>query len=197
MHAAILALLLSYAPWHEDAKREAPGDRAARMAVLADGIHEATVRATCQGLEPCTPIWPGPATELAAALARIGWFESRYASHVHAGRCRRYECDATKLKNGRIIFRATSTWQLQSSRLVPMAEWRTLAGTAQEPTSRAAWAAARVLAASYTRCAMPGQDGLVGAVSLYATGRTCRWPRAAQRVSLIRRDAKRLAAATD
>lgn len=195
MHpAAILALLLTYPAWHEDKTREAPEDRKARMAVVAESIVDATTRATCLGLSPCTPIWPGKPEELAAALSRTGWLESRYARHVHAGRCRRYECDATRLKSGRIVFRAASPWQVQSSSMVPAAEWRTIAGTDLGSTTRAAWAATRVLSASYTRCAMPGQAGLAGAVSLYATGRTCRWPRSAQRVALIRRDARWLLA---
>jgi hypothetical protein len=194
MHAAILALLLSYAPWYQD-RQEPAEDRRARLGVVAEAIDDATTRATCQGLDPCTPIWPGRPVELAAALARTGWFESRYARHIHEGRCGRWECDPFKLPSGRIVHRALSVWQVQPSRLVPTAEWRTIRGADYGATSRAAWAAARVLSASYRRCQAPGRPAMLGAVSGYATGYSCRWSKAHGRVALIERDVRRLSAA--
>lgn len=172
---AILAVLLSLPPSAADA-RETANERAQRLEVLARAIDEASAEATCaDDRDPeCAPTWPGSQAELAALLISTGWHESAFARHVHAGACRAHECD-----NGR----ARSPWQLHASGMVPVAEWRAMAGSSADATYTAAVAAARVLASGRARC-----RSVSGALAAYATGGRCSWSgtrarlRTAQRV---------------
>jgi hypothetical protein len=181
MIEAILSALLSLPglPLADETK-EAWNERAR---VIAQAIDSATLQATCsgpyRGADWCEPVWHGDRSTLAAILIVQGYFESRFAAHVQAGRCRRDECDAITLSGGRVFHRARSYWQLHASSLVPWNEWYRLAGVEFVPTADAAYAAARVVGLGLTRC-----ETLEGAVAMFATGRSCRWTRAAQRVRM-------------
>jgi hypothetical protein len=157
----------------------------ARAEVIARAIDGATLHATCEGpyreSEGCEPVWRRERSQLAAILIVQGYFESRFAARVQAGRCRRDECDAIWLPGGRIFHRARSYWQLHASPLVPWAEWRNLSGTELSPTSDAAYAAARVVGYGYSRC-----DSIDGAIAIFATGRSCRWSHVSRRAWMIR-----------
>ena len=145
-------------------------DRAQRMEVIADAVSEVCDRATCENAyadDQCRPIWHRSKRELAALLVTKGWWESRFALNVHAGKCKPYECDAIKYK-GTIIHRARSPWQLQRTAFSEH-EWDHMTGTGLKPTRNAAWAAAKVLSRGSSRCKTP-----FGTLSWYGRQR-CDW----------------------
>jgi hypothetical protein len=156
----------------------------ARARVIAQAIDSATLQATCSGpyrdADWCDPVWHGERATLAAILIVQGYFESRFAAHVQAGRCRRDECDAITLPGGRVFHRARSYWQLHASSLLPWPEWYALAGVEFVPTADAAYAAARVVGLGRTRC-----ETLEGTIAMFATGRSCHWAGAAQRARMV------------
>lgn len=168
----VLAVLLSLPPWYEDRKKESQGARETRLALIAESIVKATDRATCHEdtSEECKPKWTAGRESLAIMLVNLAWWESRLALHVHQNRCRVLigECDAG---------RARSIWQLQISRQVELERWSRIAGTSRTATGEAASAAADVLSMAHARC-----KTLTGAISMYATGRSCKWKRAPERL---------------
>jgi len=182
MIEAILSALLSLPglPMANESKDEWN----ARARVIAQAIDSATLQATCsgpyRGADWCDPVWRGDRSTLAAILIVQGYFESRFAAHVQAGRCRRDECDAIKLPGGRVFHRARSYWQLHASALLPWPEWYSIAGVEFVPTADAAYAAARVLGLGLVRC-----ETLEGTIAMFATGRSCHWARAAQRARMV------------
>ena len=185
-YAIIFALYTALTPWHQD---RAEVNRDHRMGVLTESTKRTVNRATCDDgtRKNCVSIWPGTSQELTALLITTGWWESRFAKHIHEDRCRGFECDAFKLPGGRVIYRAKSTWQVQSSPLVPIKVWRTIGGSDLESTTRAALAATRVLSMARTRCGEVNGDWVASTISLYATGRTCRWPKAHNRVVMYKK----------
>lgn len=189
MVEAILGVLLSLPGL--PLRGETPEAWHGRARVIAQAIDSATLHATCTGpyqdAEECVPVWRRERSQLMAILIAQGYFESRFAAHVQAGRCRRNECDAVSLPGGRIFHRARSYWQLHASPLVPWPEWRTLTGLEFVPTADAAYAAARVVGYGYSRC-----DSVDGAIAIFATGRSCRWSRVSRRAWMIRNIAHEL-----
>ncbi len=204
---SLLAATLSFHSWYGDV--ESPEERRMRLEVIAEAISEASARAVClppravptpnaapgakteppaktdpdsnragsnnaRSSKQCRPIWRGDRAELAFLLLAQAYFETRLALHVHQGRCRSHlgECDSG---------RAIGLWQLQAGGHLPKERWSTLAGTDLAATTRAAWEAARALSRGRNYC-----GSLTGAVSLYATGRTCRWVPAAKRADYVR-----------
>lgn len=143
-----------------------------RMRVVADAVAVASV----------ADDWPDSRESLAGLLVSIGYYESGYSRRIGEGRCGPNECDAVRGADGRIWHRARSYWQIQQSALVPLDDWRRMVGTGPEPVRLAASTAARLLVHGRLRCGTQS-----GAVSLYATGKTCRWSGATQRVALARR----------
>ncbi len=178
LETIILTLLLSLQPWYEDAKREKPEAREARLAVVAQSVARATAILTCDGAseeDKCERKWNGSRESLAVMLVNLGWWESRYALHVHQNRCRVLigECDAG---------RARSPWQLQISRQVEIRRWAKIAGTSRPATNEAAHAAADVFAMAHGRC-----KSMEGAIAMYATGKVCKWKRSGDRMAHYRK----------
>lgn len=172
----LLAILLSLPRFHADT--ETAVEREERLTTIARSIHEASERATCAGAydaPECERLWPGSTKELETLLVTQGFMESRFAQRVHEGRCqvRIGECDGG---------RARSVWQLQASGLVPREAWVNLEGTSYERTRAAAWYAIQVLYRARNAC-----GSIEGAISRYATGRSCRWTPAKKRVDFYRR----------
>jgi hypothetical protein len=164
----ILALLMALPAHRLD--RE-PGEvREERMRVVAEAIEAAVIEAE----------HPEP-KELALLLVTTAFFESGLALHVHEGRCnvRAGECD-----HGR----AKGLWQLHQSPMVPREDWRQLEGTDLESTRVGALYAARILAHYWGKC-----KTRAGALSGYATGKTCRWKGAPKRVAYADRLRARVA----
>lgn len=162
-----MALLRAHV-WHEDVAEEG---RAERLGVIAEATESAVLRATCAGQWPglgCRRIWMGTRSRMAALLAMKAIEESGLGRRIHAGQCRGAECDwGTSI----------GLWQVKRPRWMPEKQWRGLAGVDLVSTTEAAWYAARVLAWARRRC---GTDE--GAIAMYATGGSCEWKGAAERI---------------
>lgn len=203
---SLLAAALTLSAWYGDA--EAPEAREARLLTIAQAINIATLQAVCAteatkfadvmsevaqlnpeptsdsqekkteaeaDAEECLPLWRGSPRRLAFLLLTQAYFETRLAVHIHEGKCRVRigECDAG---------RATSLWQLHAGPQLSRSLWRKLSGTDLIATTGAAFEAARALSRGRNHC-----RSVEGAVSLYATGKTCSWRPAAQRVNFLTR----------
>lgn len=163
MYDFIFAMLMTLAPYAGDIETEK--ERAVRLSVIAKAIETSST----------TIKWSGSQRELATLLIVQGWSESRFAKHVHEGKCRvkQGECDAG---------RAVSPWQLHAGYSFRRAEWKSAEGADLKATTVAAKRAAQVLSRGRNFC-----KSIQGAISLYATGASCRWKGAASRLSLFRR----------
>lgn len=115
-----------------------------------------------------------PAREMGVALLTKAWFESgRFALAVHDGRLRGDS-------GGSVCLGQVSI----GSGVVSYQEWRRLTGTDYRSTRRCLAASARALEAARWHC----RAGTVfAAFSLYATGKSCRWSGAYQRVRVFER----------
>lgn len=182
--AALIALLTTLPSYYQD--KEEPAERTERLTVIAKAIADVAAEATCSGAyatESCSRLWPGTEQDLVIFLVTKGFWESRFAKHVQAGKCGPRECDAYKdYYTGKIVHRSASYFQVQSNGLVPTKEWRTLTGLDYAPTRRAAWAAAKVASAGRKRCASSGASWEFTTMSAYASGYTCSWHGAYRRV---------------
>jgi hypothetical protein len=164
----ILVALLRAHVWHEDVAEEG---REERLGVMAEATESAVLRATCAGGWPsigCRPNWSGSRRRLAALLAMTAIWESALSRRIHAGDCRGAECD-----HGLSI----GPWQVRRPGWMTIESWRGMAGVDLISTTDAAWYAATVLSRCRRRCRTDE-----GAVAMYATGRSCSWSGAAERV---------------
>jgi len=148
------SLLVSLPSYYSD--HEAPPERAQRLYVIAEAVTSASAYATCtldwSQAEWCTPIWPASERkELIVMEITQGFWESRFAKHVHEDHCGPDECDAIKLRDGSIYHRARTPWQLQRTAYVAP-YWNSMRGSSLVATTNAAYAAARVLSAARRRC---------------------------------------------
>jgi hypothetical protein len=174
MFKYILSLLLSFSASPHDV--ETAKERKVRMSVVAMSIVYAANRVA----------WPLGAWHMARTLTVHGYYESRYARHIHFGRCKPKECD-----NGK----ARGLWQLHEAAARPLAWWmmgaaseimtsQDLLGVTEEPAFRAAAA----LSTGAWRCInIKGANWLEGAFAGAAVGHGCKWSGAAKRIRTIRR----------
>lgn len=164
----LLVVLMMALPTHY-LDTETPDERQQRMGVIAAAIVTASDYALCHGKfagdENCEAIWTGTQDELVVLLLTKAFWESRLAQNVHAGKCRDWQCDPWKSKNGTIVHRARTIWQLQRTRIVT-AEWDWMLGTDRRSTTYAAWAATKVLSRGKRACSTTN-----GTIRWYATGR--------------------------
>lgn len=147
----VLTILLLFHPHYLD--EETAEERKARLTNLAVAIDESGDRATCAGrfdVEECKRVWPGSKTELVLALLTRGHFESHFAQNIHAGKCRKWQCDAVKM-HGKTVHLARTVWQLQWEKLFKE-EWSKMLGIELEPSKYAAWAATKKVAQTYRYC---------------------------------------------
>jgi hypothetical protein len=201
---SLLTAALTFSAWYGDI--ETSGQRQARLETIASAINIATLHAVCSEDAPefpsaqgrpqagendsdesaqdepssaCIPLWSGSPRRLAFLLLTQAYFETRLAAHIHEGRCRvsAGECDGG---------RATSLWQLHYGPQLSKEHWQKLSGTDLSATTLAAYEAARALSRGYNHC-----RSLAGAISLYATGRTCQWAPAKKRVEFLTRLSER------
>lgn len=202
---SILAAATTLTPWYGDVETEQ--ERRERLETIAVAIAEAVEVATCSKTEKsegkgrakpaadgkrreakaarnksekdepaeCRRLWQGDPRVLAFMLLGQAYFETRLALHVHEGRCRTKlgECDTG---------RAISLWQLQAGHHLPKEKWKTLSGTDLASTRLAALEAAKIVSRSHNFC-----GSMSGAISLYATGKSCHWAPSQQRARFIRR----------
>jgi hypothetical protein len=154
MHEALLALLLTLAPWHGDIETDVA--RQARLSTIATSIAEASLN----------PRWKGSSEDLAIILVMTAHRESHLALHIHQGRCgqhpksRKGECDGGK---------AGTLWQIQFGAWFPKKHWEKLIGTSPAATTAAAKKAADIMALGRNYC-----RSTEGAIALYAKG-SCKW----------------------
>jgi len=94
-------------------------------------------------------------------LLSIAFHESGYDYRVHSGDCPKNGCDGG---------RSATLWQIMWGSWLPRSRWVTYIGVEKAPTGRAAAYAASVLRKGLNYC-----KSVRGAISLYATGRTCHW----------------------
>ena len=183
MKEAILAVLVGLPPASDTT--ESAAILSARLETIAAAIESACLQATCHGPYSdaawCTRVWSGRREDLAALLVTQGWWESKFAERIGAGRCRSFECDPLVLRDGRVLHRSRHYWQLQTSSFVPRHLWNDLVGTEYEPTTLAAHAAAVVLGEGLKRC-----GSVPGAISFYAGGGKCAWSGMTTRVAMFR-----------
>lgn len=178
VRAGIAALWMSAQPVGETvAERDIRLDLVARSAAFA-----ANVVTT-----PSPSRWPGSATELAAASITVAWFESGLIKRIHAGDCRKNECDATRRFDGTIYHRARGLWQLQEHRYLPRADWLQVAGLGEQQTYFAAQAATNALVRARNMCRGGPKTWAPRMISAYATGSRCEWRRAYARVKVMNR----------
>lgn len=182
--SAMVAMSLSSHP-----ASEPPQGILARLATIAHAHEQAAQLATCLdgALPGCEPTYPGTTAEAAAMGLTVAWFESGFAERVQRGTCRPSECDAVRLANGSVFHRARGLHQLHASPMVSYAEWSQAAGDGYGPAVTSAYAAIRVLGFYRKRC-----GSVEGAFAGYATGRSCRWSGAPERLRTYRRVLGRL-----
>jgi hypothetical protein len=161
------AMLASLPPWYEDVNEEGRNER---LTVIAESEAAGVGRAmapTCGDPTPfCRPYWSGDAVVLVAGVTAEGFWESRFSRHVHEGRCKPWECDAWKRRDGTVLHRSRSSWQIQGWHR----DWGAMLGADLEPTTRAAGAAAQLVAVGLNTC-----GSKLGAVTRYAGLGGCSW----------------------
>jgi hypothetical protein len=168
MACVAFAMLQSLPPWYEDVSEEGRDQRLAIVAAAeAAGVAAAGQRVCDDSSRWCSPVWGQDPVVLIAGVTAEGWWETKFAKHVHEGACRAWECDAWKRKDGTVLHRARNVWQVQGW----AAGWNQMLGATPEATTTAAVAAARLLAVGWNSC---GGNHL-GAVTRYAGLGGCSW----------------------
>lgn len=163
--AAVVAIALR-APVPYERHPEPADERAARVTMIGVSAVEAAL--SDEG-DP----WPWDRASLALAALDVTWHESqRWIRWVHA---------APWVRDVRGT-RATCLGQLHPTPWVPIAEWRTLAGTDADSTRRCMAAVVRVLSRHAARCRVgdePTEYEVGRVIAAYGTGKGC--PRAVPR----------------
>lgn len=166
--ARVLSILLAHT-----APDAADPDHYGRLANVAGGIELASDWATCSGAWrslPCTRQWPGPRTQVAAVLYAIGDGETGFRWRYQAGHCRIDECDGRVLFDGVSIPKSAGPFQVQRARAIPP-EWHAaFIGTTPTAAVHQCLGAARAISIHRRSC-----KTIRGALSGYATGKSCDW----------------------
>lgn len=179
----VLSLLLALPAYRGD--NETAQTRLERIRLVASATSSAAMHASCLGpwksADWCVPVWHRSPFEISRLLITIGHFESNFAEHVHANRCRLNlgECDADKV-NGRWVATAVGPWQTKLVYLAPDERRYVATGATEHGTYVAAYAAARIVSRAYDTC-----RSIVGALALYGTGRACVWSGAVKRTEFF------------
>lgn len=159
----ITLMLLSLEPSYGD--KESWEARTERMTVIAKAVDDAASKATCSdsyAIPSCEKKWAGSKKELATLLITKGYWESRFAKHVHEGKCRNKECDAIVVQ-GKIHHLARSPWQIQRvPSLVSTDEYKKMNYSTVEGTTVSANVATRYLITGFNSC-----HTIKGAISMY------------------------------
>jgi hypothetical protein len=156
------AAIGSLPTFHED--RDVAG-KSEQLDELAEAVARASSMQTLR-----------PPREWAALVLAIGFHESTFSLRIHRGECNllKRECDAKRLKDGTLVARARSPWQLHANKLNGDA-WPFLTGI--ENSDLQALEASAALQRGYWTCARSGVPWLQGTINGYA-GRMCSatWP---------------------
>jgi hypothetical protein len=153
-----------------------------RLTSIAIAESRAADRATCSGEfkgTGCTRIIASR-TEAAAILTEWADAETALRSNVHRDECRKYECDPIRLrvKGGTIVMHlARSLWQLHRGSWTAE-RWVAISGATQQATDAAAWEAIKRFQLARGQCG----GTIEGAFANLATGKSCMWWGAHERV---------------
>jgi hypothetical protein len=129
--------------------------------------------------------WKGESERLSWMLYTLSELEGGLKKHIHEGKCKWDECDPVfkMLPSGEKIFvrhRARTLWQLHKTNFLTKQDWSDIVGTSLESTLLAAQIAGKEISWFKEIC---GTEK--GALSIYATGKTCKWSEAPGRVNKI------------
>lgn len=171
MIGKIFLVLWHLQAWHGDV--ETPEMRQIRLQTTAEAIDSAA-----DGND-----------QLAALLIMTGYEETRFARHIHEGKCGQHpkspknECDSG---------RAGTPWQIQHGSWLPKEKWEEMIGVDLGSTEKAAKYAAGLLERGRRYC-----GSVEGAISLYATGHRCGWIKARPRYLVWLRVLRKLRASEE
>jgi hypothetical protein len=168
---SIISVLMAFPTYKDD--REDPRKRD-QLVMVAEAVDYAS---RVEG-------WQGRQSELAALLITVGWHESSFALHIHAGKCKPWECDRG---------RARGPWQVHKNRL-NTDSWDSLLGLEPASTRLAAIVAAQALVRARAQCrSLAGSDWVNFTLTAYA-GRGCvqRWDGVRPRFNTYRKVLSRL-----
>jgi hypothetical protein len=186
----IFAILLTLPQYENDINVETQQQHQDRLETFSYAIAEASHESVCENNNNAKFCWTKTELELSMLLVSKAWHETKFSQHVHAGKCNPGECDTvwktwTSPKTQQQVkyaayYKARSNWQIhRNSTYVSQEEWKNMSGTSLLSTKTSAIVAARMLGFTYDRC-----KTLTGAISLYATGKSCKWSGAQNRVWL-------------
>jgi len=163
-------------------------DNAERINVIAESVVQGTQNNMCSDNPTKAEqkvCWQHEPAKLAYFITMQGWYESKFEERIHAGKCLRHECDAVfwNTPSGKKIFmyhQARTPWQLHKTFYISSEEWKSMIGTDLASTTLAATVSGRILGFTRNRCKSD-----LGAIGLYATGKTCKWAGAQGRLNGI------------
>lgn len=166
----LIMVLLSLQPAYAD--KENWKERSGRLEIVAKAIDDASSKATCMDaydITGCERKWQSSKKALALLLVTKGFWESKFAKHIHENKCRPYECDAYQAQGG-LIHKARSMWQIQKTSLVSPEEYEKMKASTQVATNLSADVATRYLAIGMNQCRT-----IKGAISIYGGVDSCNW----------------------
>src|SRR5512143_3136886 len=153
-------------------------ERAPFVADLSVAIVAASAEATCTGpweeAPECRRTWPGQPEELQAFVGTLGFFESGFLPRIAAGDCRKWgkrrqdiECDGHIVIEGRTVFKAVTTFQIQG---LSLEQRREAVGLGEIQLFEASRQAVRVVSSYWTSCQVADRasctfTGLAGTIS--------------------------------
>jgi hypothetical protein len=193
----LFAILLTLPQYENDSNIETPSQHQDRLETFSNAIAQASHESVCENNNNAAYCWHGSELELSMLLISKAWHETRFSQHIHAGKCNPGECDTVwkTLINPKThaqiryaaYYKARSNWQIHRNyTYVSQEEWHNMPGTSLLSTKTSAIVAARMLGFSFDRC-----KTISGAISLYATGKSCKWSGARNRVWLYNNLLKR------
>lgn len=162
IYAAALALITAWAPaaTPPDEPPETVGERAVRLEAVAHGVADAA------HADP----WLLSGSVAAAGVLTVWAAETHFDPYIHAGIP--HPDPALHEDHGR----ARCLGSIHRSARMTLEEWRGLAGTSREATTRCALATLRALRSSFWICARGESvnvDTLARTLEQYATGHSC------------------------
>lgn len=168
-----------------------------RIEVLAESVSSAPNNIMCEDGVTDNDIsydyrlscWNGDPERLSWILYTLAELEGGLKKNVHEGNCGAGECDPIfKEENGYKVLvghRARTLWQLHKTNFMTFDQWDDMVGSDLQSTTLAATIAGREISWFKSRCKTES-----GALSIYATGKSCKWSRAPKRVLRIDRNQK-------
>jgi hypothetical protein len=152
-------------------------ERAPFVRDLSVGIVAASEEATCSGPwkdVECRRTWAGSTEELEAMVGTLGFWETAFLPRIQAGLCKKWgprrqdvECDGLVVIDGRRVFKASTSFQIQG---LTLDERREVTGLEPMALYEASRHAARVVAGHWNRCQVADKTtctftGLAGTLS--------------------------------